>query len=234
MARISILLFLLSTLLVFIGCSDDTATPDESKGDWLTGQMVDVDGDPVADVAVIMVYTLPTKTGRSTTTFKFDLPDTVHFDAWIEDPCRGEIVREMMDEHAVVGSVSVVWDGRDDEGLAVLSNGYEAYLDIDGEVSQSPILLMWDSYPADADPAAYRAHAVTDAAGRFEFSQECLAFDSEWTSYDEQGNETGTITIGRQVRFFGLHADYVTGVSDWVTADVDTGCAVTITLEPEA
>ena len=55
---------------------------------------------------------------------------------------RGETVRELVNQSKLPGSYSVVWDGKNDSGSAVVSGTYFYMLKVDGKILASKVMIL--------------------------------------------------------------------------------------------
>ncbi len=228
MKKLCLMLLLAATGLLLVSCADDPTRPVSAP---LTGQVLDADGQAVPGAAIMLEYELPpVPADKLRTAIRFDLPEAVPIRVWVSDRCNREVLRTLYEGEAPAGTHTYIWDGRDEAGLMVTSGLYQFNLETEEETTKHDFLLMHGGFDLDADPSAFRHHAVTNDDGRFSIAQGCLAFGYVSTAINEAGQEVGSFTVSRTCKLFALHPDYPTGSSDWVTADPAAGAAVSITL----
>jgi len=222
-------------LLFACSCSEEPYDPGLVRPTWIRGKVIDEEGLAVPNAAILMTYGLSRKSSRTqpakSTLSRNDLPDTLEVQTRIVDSCRDETVRFISEVRAILEPLFLIWDGRDDDGKLVFPGPYDFQMDYSDTTVFGEIFFAPRSYPAEADPAAYRHFTKTNTNGLFEFSQECLAFGQEITLLDEPGAPGDVITVPRYVKVWAIHEDYLTGVTeDSVFVDPEVGAQVTIEL----
>jgi hypothetical protein len=70
--------------------------------------------------------------------------------------------------------------------------------------------------------------ALTNSSGFFEFSQNCIALNHEWTGTDAQGNELGSQELGR-IRLFADDGQN-NGTSNYFEVDLFNGAETNIII----
>jgi hypothetical protein len=207
------------------GCGDDEGEPQPIRPDWIRGQVRDPDGVPLANAAIMLTYNVSAP--KPATPIEFELPDDAAVDLWVEDRCRDEHVRTIVDGVRPAGANTVTWDGRDEAGLQVLEGLYQIILhaDTSGVAAirdTTQVLYLRGTYPHEASPDTFRHHTVTNAQGYFEFSQRCLRL-GEWV---ELTGQEEPVYIPRYVRLWALKEGYGSAVSALTEIKQNTGANV--------
>lgn len=222
-----------TTLLVLVvvgalglaACSDDSTAPSTPDPSLLTGLVTDATGAPLAGAGILMGFQQPAQT-RPSTEIAFVIPEAGPVKFWIENDCYSDTLRVLWDGPLPAGSHSLVWDGRDSDGLTVPSGKYTYHLQAPSDLAVRDLYLFLETFTPDTDPANYRLQATTDAQGKFTMEQDCLPFGEVVEMTNAQGEPVDSWIIPRQVRFIALHRDHDTATSHWVMAHPDTGCYI--------
>lgn len=217
------------------GCGDDASPPRHD--DTITGRVVDADGLPVAGAAIVLQLEtdgLPFGAAdKPRNGIRFDLPEGGLATVWVGSYCDADTVRMLIDhEDLQTGQYMIIWDGLDDEGRVAPDGVYWFHVALPDTAFQTAFPQLRLGYADLAAGTAVAAPGTSDLRGAFTLSQACLPFGHTFTSTDESGTPTGTMSITRQVRVWALHPGHAAAASDLVTIDADTGAHVTITLGP--
>jgi hypothetical protein len=133
--------------------------------------VTDAQGLPVGGAAVLISF-VPSFADVLQPRAKsaFDLPPADSLVSLrVTDPC-GEVVRTICEAEDCHQPGTFSWDGLDDDGLRALEGVYRYVLErADTTVTAAFVLIHFYD---DWDPAAGRAHAWTDQAGRFRVEDE--------------------------------------------------------------
>lgn len=190
------------------GCSDDDpAQPETYEG--LVGRVVDADGEPLADVAVGVVYDFPGMIQgdknlivahpleKPATAFQYDLPEDGHLRLWITDHA-GDHVSTLVDEVRTAGSGHFAWTGIDDDDNPVPSGMYEAHVEV-----ESILVAEYEFFLLFLDPADFLTapNAVTGTDGRFRIPDSLIPVGETLTAV---GEEEVTATVSDTLRVLAV------------------------------
>ncbi len=195
---LSILALILAGFLA--GCSDDGPTQPEIYA-GIHGTVVDTDGEPLAGVAVGLIYDIPGISGahpaeKPTTEIGFSLPEPGHVLLWITD-YAGDFVTTLYDDPADAGRYTVTWPGRDASGDPIPAGMYSYHLQIDDQPPTVHELFLHFLDPADFLNAP---NAVTDADGIFQIPDTLIPVGETITATNVLGEEIGEVTITSSIQ----------------------------------
>ncbi len=215
--------------LGIVGCSDDSTEPQPTN--QLTGTVTDATGAPVAGAGILVNYRL-VRDGRPATGVSFTLPDSSHVTVAIFNDGYADTVITLFDGIMAPGYRLLTWDGVDGEGLIVPAGVYYFIVATEDDIIDGSMAMLYEDYPAAADPADYRFQATTDAEGRFVLEQSGLNFDYPFYGVDAYGDTTVVFTMPRDIRFVAMADGFLTAYSEWAFAGADSGCHLDIQMNP--
>lgn len=203
--KIGVLFLSMSAALNTGGCSDSTSPPPPAT---VSGTVTDADG-PVEGASILVSFrpsVADLVPPRNQPGFQ---PATIGAGSllgmWIDDVC-GERIRTLCADSC---SLSVFWDGLDDDGKKVLDGFYLVTLkvqdDSTGARTLTDDIFLFTEYPV-WDPELYRsANARTAPDGSFEFDDRCLGFGKVVTATGESGVVEYPLT--RWIDLLAVHPD---------------------------
>lgn len=209
-------LLLAIACLFVVGCSeDDPAEPEPEVYRGLEGHVVDGDGNPLADVAIGIVYDIPGlildgkklivllhPADKPQTGFGFSLPEPGHIELWLTD-YAGQFVVTLLDEDTQAGYQETYWDATDEDGNLVPSGAYYYHLEVDGVPGDEGLAFL--QY---LDPEEFLAapNAVTDADGRFRVPDRLIPVGEVLEGVNESGESTDPVVLGDTLRIRAVQA----------------------------
>lgn len=221
----------LLALLLAGGCGDGDPTEPAIDPD-LQGQVVDEDGNALADVAIGLIYDVPNliepgnvsvvaihPLAKPTTVISFDLPEGNRVRVWVTDR-TGRLIITLFDEVVGSGTTAVPWSAVDENGDPVPSGMYTAHAEREGEPVEVRDLLLVYLQPVEFLNAP---NAVTDADGRFRISEGLIPVGDVIQGVSETGEELGDIVIGKQLRVVAVREGDPDPVSVQITVDYERG-----------
>ncbi len=236
-------LFAVVVVVALAACSDSTKPAPAPP--MVSGTVTDAAGDPVADAAIVLDLDIvvPTATfaDKPRTMINFSLPEPTPYELTITDACDDEVYFTQTDSSA--GSVSVVWDGTDEDGLEVPEGVYRYHLSVpDHETASAEIILARNTDGAVGDfglatcavvRQEWRVAAWTDGNGRYTVARDCWDFGRSIDSTDETGTVIGSVTVASRVRAWAYPADRDYGSpSGWVGFDAIAGARADVQVGP--
>ncbi len=213
-------------------CSDSTG-PLRGDND-IHGRVIDADGQPVWGAAIVVQHVFLPVSGNSPDkmdiawTFEVHREGPVH--VGIYSLCGMDPIRTLVDETRPAGTCTVSWDGLDDDGRLVSAGGYRLLVETTNFGMIRPFALARSGYDASLTPFDVAALTTTDGAGEFQIDTYCLAFDSEFPTYDDSGAPMGMQVITPRVRVWVFCEGYPPVAADWVKVDAQRGARVTVRL----
>ena len=218
--------------IAWLGACSDSTDPEPVDSD-LRGQVVDVQGQPVAGAKVVLQYQVdPPLDGlydKPATAIRMDLPPTGPVTLWISSFCDTDTVRMILDGESS-GQSQILWDGKDDAGRTMPDGVYRFNLVTTAGESHGPFLLLHLGYQLP-EAATLAPLAVTDARGRFTLSQACLPLGFVMDVVNEVGEITGIMTITRNVRVWTYDPQSsILDTGPLVTIDPEIGAEVSVTI----
>ena len=208
----------------------------------IRGYVYDNAGTPIENAYIFLGYEILEIT-RPPTTISFDMSQDGNVNMWVENECD-EIVSTIVDnEFFEAGGYTETWDSLNSDGLMVLDGVYELNTTLNDDTFSTNIMLL--KYPPDnfidGEPGGYEQFcfddngellcehaALTNSNGYFEFSQDCISLNHEWTGTDEFGNEIGNIGLGR-IRLFADDGQEF-GTSNFFEVDPYNGAETNIII----
>ena len=235
-------------LLAFVSCSRSTK-PKEQKSSLMRGKVINASGKAISNAAIMLTYNF--ESIDSSTAFKdhgsnvsakflprlnrpnpythlsFTLPEACHVKLWVSNYYYEDTVKILVDESRPAGTITVSWDGKNEEGKLVV-NGVYYYNIACGDYSDKKAMILSFSYLGYSSPDSLEHHALTNNDGYFEISQDCLPFGVESVETDSMGAPIGTIVISREINIWALHNSYSPACVESVFVDSLSGAYVTI------
>ena len=206
-----------------------------SEDTMVTGYVYDSDGNAISNAAIYLTYDLDLNDSRPSTSIDLALAASDVVNLWIENMC-GELVRNIAGEFYEAGMHSFQWDVNNNEGLLVLDGAYEVKVALgSGQDFSNTIFLRrhLDDYYAGCDnEEGCEAIATTNEQGYFEFSQNCLGFDSSFTQTDAEGNELGIVSVPRRLKLFADTGQGY-GSTDFFVVHPQSGAEINISIDNE-
>ena len=238
-----IMLMLAAALLGSLGACSDSSAP-EQPSPAVSGIVTDADGNPVANVAVVLdldfVAHEPAAAEKPRTMIAFELPAPGRYEMRITDACDDEVFLTVRDS-ATAGEVRIIWDGVDEDGLLLVEGFYHAHFQADGHEPVRLDLALARNLEAEAGEfglvdcatvrQTWRVAAWTDAQGRYRIERDCWEFGQETTAVDESGTVIGSMVVAPNVRVWAYPADGEHGAPGaWVEFDPVTGAEADVQL----
>ncbi len=202
--RATLPVFLLLFLLWAVPACDSDDDEITRAPVGISGQVVDAAGDPVADVAIGLVYSLEglempgdwekgiiRPFEKPFTQIKFDLPEDGPVTLEIFD-YAGDLVKVLLDGETTAGQNTVTWDTTNDQGERVPSGMYYAHITLPDTETQVTSLFL---YLFEDGEILAAPHTVTDSTGRFTINGALIPVGAELSTFDETGQATGTTTV---------------------------------------
>ena len=209
----------------------------------IRGYVYDSSGNPIENAYIFLGYEI-INIARPSTTIDFSLPNSGNVNMWVENECD-EIISTIIDNELLEpGYHQETWNAISAEGLTLLDGVYELHLSTDSYTNIIKIVLI--NFPADnsveGEISGYDEQicfndngelvceylALTNSSGFFEFSQNCIALNHEWTATDEVGNELGSQGLGR-IRLFADDGQN-NGTSNYFEVDLFNGAETNIII----
>ena len=206
-----------------------------AEDSMVTGYVYDSDGNAVYNASIYLTYDLDLNDSRPSTSIDLALATSGLVNLWIENMC-GELVRNIAEEFYEAGMYNFQWDANNNEGLLVLDGAYEVKVETEsGQVLSNTIFLrrhLSDYYAGCDDDEVCETIATTNEQGYFEFSQNCLGFDSSFTQTDAMGNELGIVSVPRRLKLFADTGEAY-GSTDFFVVDPQSGSEININIDNE-
>lgn len=140
--------------------------------DGIVGHVFDAEGNPLADVAIGLVYepVQPDPFAKPNTRIGFTIPEPGTVRILVRD-LTGETVRTLADGEMPAGSHSISWDSRDGSGHLAVNGLYFLSVEFEGSPIAEASVLINNFGPATIHE---RANAVTDFQGYFCIPRELI------------------------------------------------------------
>lgn len=194
--RLVLFVTLLALASCFLAaCSDDDA---DNPPAVMKGTVTDTGGTPIANAALLVSFRPSFEDVLFPLAADKDLPPTTLTSLRVLDPCDN-VVRTLCDGDCG-GQSTIIWDGRDDQGLRVVEGLY--YYEAASPDSMIRRAFVMIHMYTEWDTEECEHHALTDADGKYTFDDKCLGFGTEVTTTDEEGNVIDTRPI---LRLVNLH-----------------------------
>lgn len=148
------------------GCGENhPLDPVVPADDGIVGHVVDQDGNPLAGIAVGLVYDFeyPDRFAKPSTGIGFALPEPGFVRVVVFDLAR-ETVRTLADGQMPAGNHNIIWDTRDADGHLVPNGLYLVLVEFEGSPLSENRLFINSVGP---DTINQRPNALTDSAGYF-------------------------------------------------------------------
>lgn len=156
----------ITMLILAGGCGDNhPLEPGGHADDGIVGHVYDADGNPLADVAIGLVYETvqPDPFAKPATGIDFVIPEAGMVRILVRD-LTGETVRTLADSELPAGSHSISWDNRDESGRLAANGLYFMSVQFEGNLVAEASMLINNFGPATIHE---RANTVTDPEGYF-------------------------------------------------------------------
>ena len=104
-----------------------------------------------------------------------------------------------------------------------------------GQALSTTIFLrrhLGDYYEECYDDEGCETIATTNEQGYFEFSQNCLGFDSSFTQTDAEGNQLGIVSVPRRLKLFADTGEAY-GSTDFFVVYPQSGAEININIDNE-
>ncbi len=235
--RPSVLLtaLLLALTPLWWGCdnSDDDSTPSGV----LHGRVLDVAGQPLADVPILLNYELPYSIMEGDTLLVnvtqgagplwFSMPATTQLVITVHDMESHAVLDTLLDEVVAGGIDSLLWDLRDQAGRVLSADCYRIILRA-GSESFGAVMLVNPDYSSLAEP--WNRAARTNDAGAFAVREDQLAFrhNQSFNLINPAGWQIGSWNLDQEthVRVLARLDDGTLLSSDWLEMDLEAGVDV--------
>jgi len=205
--RVIIPILLAAALGLLAACGDDTTSPDNAAA--VTVRVVDPAGDPVEGLDLMVVMDSPYYQGaksadKAVTGIRFLLPIRSMAALTVEDVAGGHI-RTLVVDTLPAGAYTVMWDGRDDEGVPQYSGLYRVRMVAGQDLAAPDTTMVQPMYMAliDYDQATL---GTTDAAGEIVLRDKrlfpALYGPVDMKALDENGDELGDFPVTSTMRFY--------------------------------
>ena len=225
------------SLLLVVGCSP-TEWEDLNASN-VRGYVFDSSNNPIENANIYIGYTFIID--RPSTTINFSVPQESNVRIWISSECE-DTVNVLTDTLYYAGNHSIIWNADDTNGQLLLDGSYIVNMEADGYLGSFTSFLssVNETYQGCDYFRGCITAAITDSDGYFEFSQNCLSFNTSFMGTDEFGNETGMHTTPSQLRLFVEKEEYIESegiivkvnkLTDFFDVDSVNGAEIVINLD---
>jgi len=211
MKKSLLILFVLSfTLFFLVSCTQSTSTKISKH---IEGRVVDAEGNPIAEAKIFLSYNIQEIPYNSSSSPKTNSSQNRDVKSWISNHNESDTLQ-------VFDTGVIIWDGRDDTGMKVVSNYYDAhflFLDSDAYICNKLWRNVNFQSVYNAQFNDYTPHAVTDSSGFYSINIAKLPFsfsDNEIELYNHEVGNYRLYTVGREVNFWAYHPGYSRGYQD--------------------
>lgn len=199
-----VILILSLTLFFLVSCTESTSPKTKNH---IEGRVVDAEGNPIAEAKIFLSFNLEEIPYNSSSSPKTNSTQERDVKSWISNHNESDTLK-------VFDTGVIIWDGRDDTGMKVVSNYYDAhfiFLDSNAYICNK----IWrnvnyhDVYNSQVND--YTPHAISDSSGFYSINIAKLPFsfsDNEIELYNHEVGNYRMYTVGREVNFWAYHQGY--------------------------